>query len=156
MTLQIFFFNLTDLSARWAGTQNGEIFFGLIFFPYLSCFVCWISSKTAGSAPSFGAQTGRTSQVQAMTAPSSYGTQAPATACRRWPGTYARKIFFKKSYSYFFLRILFLCRRWPGTQIGEIFFFSILSSNFLPLPVLTHLIAIAVSCLWHGARTAEH
>jgi hypothetical protein len=39
---------------------------------------------------------------------------------------------------------------------GEIFFFSILSSNFLPLPVLTHLIAIAVSGLWHGPRTAEH
>jgi hypothetical protein len=49
-----------------------------------------------------------------------------------------------------------LFRKRAGTQIGETFF-SILSSNFLPLPeflrVLTHLIANAGSCPWHGAPT---
>jgi WD40 repeat protein len=37
-----------------------------------------------------------------------------------------------------------------GTQIGEIFVFSIWSSNFLPLPVLTHLSLDKTIKLWNA------
>jgi hypothetical protein len=68
-----------------AGTQIGEIFFFPSNFLLLPELLCVLTNLIANavSTPSLGSKAAQCWQVEAMTTPSSSGTQTPATACRR-------------------------------------------------------------------------
>ncbi len=160
------------------------LFFHLIFFPCLSCFVCWLMAfPTQGHVGSLEPGRRITSKrklgrhcedlerqdrevwldVERAQVPAKPLMQSKLSKLS------VRSINFLSNFAVKTTRIVpaplvnivvgrrsIPCARWPDTLIGEI---KKKNSNFLTLPellrVLTNLIAIAVSGPWRGLQTAQ-